>query len=132
MPDGTRSFITRSVIYAQQRRYYSMDKNKRLYRSDTNIVFAGICGGLGEYAEVDPVLIRLVWLLIVIFTGVVPGVVAYIIAIFIIPKKTAAVGASSSRKAESVAQPVSTSAYTPTQPVSSKSNTAPEHARTSP
>lgn len=59
---------------------------KRLYRSEKNKVFAGICGGLGEYASMDPVLIRLVWLLIVIFTGVVPGLVTYLLAMFIIPK----------------------------------------------
>lgn len=60
-------------------------ETKRLYRSKTNKVFAGICGGLGEYANVDPVLIRLVWLLIVIFTGFVPGILTYIIAYFIVP-----------------------------------------------
>lgn len=58
---------------------------KKLFRSEKNRVFAGICGGLGEYFNVDPVAIRLVWLLIVIFSGVFPGVIAYIIAIFIIP-----------------------------------------------
>jgi len=60
---------------------------KRLYRSDENKVFAGVCGGLGEYFNIDPVLLRLFWLLVVIFSGVVPGLVAYIFAIFIIPKK---------------------------------------------
>ena len=62
-------------------------ETKKLYRSSTNKVFAGICGGLGEYSNIDPVLLRLFWLLVVIFSGVVPGVVAYILAIFIIPKK---------------------------------------------
>ncbi len=61
---------------------------KRLYRSNTNKVLAGICGGLGEYFNVDPVPLRLVWLLVVIFTGVVPGIAAYVLAIFIIPKRT--------------------------------------------
>lgn len=59
---------------------------KRLYRSNKNKVFAGICGGLGEYFEIDPVLLRLFWLLVVIFTGVVPGLAAYIITIFVIPE----------------------------------------------
>lgn len=58
-----------------------------LYRSNTNRVFAGICGGLGEYANVDPVIFRLGWLLITIFTGVIPGIIAYILAIFVIPGK---------------------------------------------
>lgn len=62
---------------------------KRLYRSTTNRVFAGICGGLGEYFNVDPVPLRLVWLLVVIFTGVFPGLIAYILAIFIVTLKPA-------------------------------------------
>ena len=60
---------------------------KRLYRSKKNRVLAGICGGVGEYFNVDPVLIRLIWVLVVIFTGFFPGVLAYIIAIFIVPEK---------------------------------------------
>ena len=60
-------------------------QTKRLYRSKTNKIFAGICGGLGEYSNIDPVLIRLIWLLVVIFTGFVPGILAYIIGIFIVP-----------------------------------------------
>jgi phage shock protein C len=60
---------------------------KHLYRSDTNKVFAGICGGLGEYWDVDPVPIRLFWALIVIFTGIFPGIIAYIIALFIVPAR---------------------------------------------
>lgn len=62
-------------------------EQKRLFRSDKNKVFAGICGGIGEYAGIDPVLIRLIWVLATAFTGIVPGVIAYIISIFIIPKK---------------------------------------------
>jgi len=60
-------------------------ETKRLFRSEKNRVFAGICGGLGEYFKIDPVLLRIIWLFVVIFTGIFPGVVAYIIAIFVIP-----------------------------------------------
>lgn len=60
---------------------------KRLYRSRANRVFAGICGGLGEYLNVDPVMLRLLWLLLVIFSGVVPGLLVYILAIFVIPSR---------------------------------------------
>ncbi|HEY4489962.1 MAG TPA: PspC domain-containing protein [Candidatus Paceibacterota bacterium] len=60
-------------------------ETKRLYRSKTNRVFAGICGGLGQYFNIDPAILRLFWVLVVIFTGFVPGVIAYIIAIFIVP-----------------------------------------------
>lgn len=58
---------------------------KRLYRSVKNRVIAGICAGIGEYFNVDPVAIRVLWVLIVIFTGIFPGVIAYIILIFLIP-----------------------------------------------
>ena len=60
---------------------------KRLYRSKENKVFAGICGGIGDYFSVDPALVRLIWLLIVIFTGFFPGLIAYLIAILIVPAK---------------------------------------------
>lgn len=60
---------------------------KKLYRSQTNKVFAGICGGLGEYFDVDPVMLRLFWLVLVIFSGIFPGVIAYLFAILILPKR---------------------------------------------
>ena len=60
---------------------------KRLYRFKKNKVFAGICGGVGEYFNIDPALIRLIWVLVVIFTGFFPGFIAYIIAIFVVPEK---------------------------------------------
>ncbi len=59
---------------------------KKIVRSETNKVFAGICGGLGEYYEIDPVLIRLFWMIIVIATGIFPGVIVYLLAIAIVPK----------------------------------------------
>lgn len=60
---------------------------KHLYKSKTNKVFAGIFGGIGEYFDVDPVLLRLAWLLIVVFTGFIPGLVVYIFGIFIVPRQ---------------------------------------------
>ncbi len=60
---------------------------KRLYRSSDNKIFAGICGGVGDYFSVDPALVRLLWLLVTIFSGVLPGVVAYIFALVVVPKK---------------------------------------------
>ncbi|MEI7481850.1 MAG: PspC domain-containing protein [Elusimicrobiota bacterium] len=60
---------------------------KRLYRSRENRVIFGVIGGLGEYYNVDPVLLRLAYIFLAVFTAIVPGVIAYIIAIFIIPEK---------------------------------------------
>lgn len=59
--------------------------HQRLYRSQTNKVFAGVCGGLAEYFDVDPVVLRILFVLMVLFGGT--GVVLYIAAIFIVPKK---------------------------------------------
>lgn len=58
---------------------------KRLYRSHSNKVLAGVCGGLGEYFAIDPVLIRLLYLFITVFTGLVPGILCYILAAAIVP-----------------------------------------------
>lgn len=60
--------------------------HKRLFRSNSNKVIAGVCGGLGDYFEVDPVILRLAWLLITVFTGLVPGLVSYFLAVLVIPR----------------------------------------------
>ena len=59
---------------------------KRLYRSEQNKVVAGVLGGIGEYFEVDAVLIRLLFLMATFFTGFVPGILCYIIAVYMVPK----------------------------------------------
>lgn len=60
---------------------------KRLYRSEKDVALAGICGGLGEYFNTDPVVIRLFWLIVTIFSGVFPGLIAYGFAILLVPKR---------------------------------------------
>ena len=56
---------------------------KRLYKSTTNKTFAGGCGGIGEYFNIDPTLIRLAWVVFALMGG--SGLLAYIIAAIIIP-----------------------------------------------
>ena len=58
---------------------------KRLYRSTTHKVIGGVAGGLGEYLDIDPVLIRIAFVVAFFFGGV--GIVAYIIAWIIIPEQ---------------------------------------------
>jgi len=60
---------------------------KKVYRSKDDKVFAGIFGGLGHYFDVDATLLRLLWVVITIFSGVLPGVVIYFISIFLIPRE---------------------------------------------
>ncbi len=57
---------------------------KRLYRDKTDYKIAGICSGLGEYLNIDPVIIRLVFLFGLFLGG---GLLVYIIAWFVIPIK---------------------------------------------
>lgn len=59
---------------------------KKLYRSKENKVIAGILGGIGEYFDIDPVVIRVLFVFVAFATGVLPFVVAYIVALFIVPK----------------------------------------------
>jgi phage shock protein PspC (stress-responsive transcriptional regulator) len=59
---------------------------KRLYRSKTRRMLGGICGGLGDYLDVDPVVIRLVWVVLTLFTWGI-GLLAYGIAWIIVPEE---------------------------------------------
>lgn len=61
--------------------------DKKLYKSNTNRVWTGIIGGFGEYFNVDPTVLRVIFMFFVLVTGFFPGVFAYIIAIFLIPEK---------------------------------------------
>lgn len=74
-------------------------ERKRLYRSVKNKIFCGVCGGIGEYFQVDPVMIRLIWVLLMFiqpwrhlfhsfmgFSLVGVSMILYIIAAVIIPK----------------------------------------------
>ena len=61
--------------------------SKRLYRSTTNRKIAGVCGGLGEYFDIDPTIIRIVWVALALGAGV--GLIAYVIFWIIVPEGTA-------------------------------------------
>ncbi|MBN2488589.1 MAG: PspC domain-containing protein [Methanosarcinaceae archaeon] len=56
----------------------------RLYRSKRNRMIAGVCGGIGEYINVDPTFVRLFWVLFTFAYG--SGFLAYIVAWIIIPE----------------------------------------------
>lgn len=58
---------------------------KRIYRSRENRLIAGICGGMGEAYGIDPTLTRLGLVFVALAAGIMPAVVAYIIAALIIP-----------------------------------------------
>lgn len=60
---------------------------KRLYRSNTNVIWKGILGGIGEYFDIDPAIIRLIFLALLLITAVVPMVIFYLLAILIVPPR---------------------------------------------
>ena len=57
--------------------------NKKLYKSNTNKMLEGVCGGIAEYFGVDPTIVRLAWVVFCALGG--SGILAYIIAAIIIP-----------------------------------------------
>ncbi len=60
---------------------------KRLFRSKESRMVAGLCGGLGEYWSMDPTVVRLIFILILIITGVIPALLAYLIGWIIVPEE---------------------------------------------
>ena len=57
---------------------------KKLYRSKSDRVIAGVCGGVAEYLNVDVTVVRVLWALVSICTA---GLIAYVICAFLIPEK---------------------------------------------
>ena len=58
---------------------------KRLYKSNTEKKLDGVCGGIAEYFNIDPTLVRLAWIIFTAFGG--GGLIAYIIAAIVIPRQ---------------------------------------------
>jgi phage shock protein C len=58
---------------------------KKLYRSRKDRKVSGVCGGLAQYFDMDSTLIRIIWILFILFGG--SGVLAYIICALIIPEE---------------------------------------------
>ncbi len=58
---------------------------KRLYKSLNDKKLCGVCGGIAEYFEIDPTIVRLAWVAFTILGG--SGIIAYIIAALVMPTK---------------------------------------------
>lgn len=63
----------------------SHKKVKRLYKSEKDKKICGVCGGIGEYFNIDPTIIRLIWAVSILCCGT--GLLAYFIAAIVLPKK---------------------------------------------
>ena len=59
---------------------------KRLYRSRTDKQIAGVCGGIADYFDWDPAMVRIIYLLLSLFSAGFPGLLIYIVLWIIMPK----------------------------------------------
>jgi len=59
---------------------------KHLYRSKKNRIWAGVIGGVGEYFNIDPSILRLAYIILAFLSGFFPLFLAYIVAMLIIPE----------------------------------------------
>ncbi len=74
--------IVKNIVYLER------ENMTRLFRSEQNKKIAGVCGGIGEFFDIDPTLIRLVFIFLGLATGLVPFIIGYIIAWWIVPTKS--------------------------------------------
>ncbi len=58
---------------------------RKLMRSRTHKVIAGVCGGIAEYLDVDPTVVRVLYVAASVFSALFPGLLAYIILTFLMP-----------------------------------------------
>ena len=64
-----------------------MNETKKLYRVEVGAKLAGVCGGIGEFFNLDPNILRLIWAVFTVFS-VGTGLVLYLIAALILPRKS--------------------------------------------
>ena len=60
-------------------------ENKKLMRS-SNTILAGVCGGLAEYFNLDPTLVRICYAALTLFTAGFPGILLYIVMLLLMPQ----------------------------------------------
>jgi phage shock protein C len=98
---GVLAYLAAWLVIPSGTEPVSVQPERRLVRSATDKKIAGICGGLAEYFGVDATAVRLLWCVLSILCGaVIGGVIAYLVAWFIIPRPQIAIS--------STAAPVST------------------------
>jgi phage shock protein C len=78
--------------------------NRRLYRSRTDSVLGGVCGGIADYLDVDPSIVRIIWAVLGIVTGGV-FVVLYIVMWIVVPEAPEFPAATPGAEAEGAARP---------------------------
>lgn len=69
------------------KRVGAVSARKRLLRPRASRKIAGVCAGMAEYFDLDVTLVRVLWIVITFFTGIVFGVVGYIVAWIVMPEE---------------------------------------------
>jgi phage shock protein PspC (stress-responsive transcriptional regulator) len=83
---GVVAYVAAWILMPRAQAAAVTTPRRRLVRSLTDKRIAGVCGGLAEYFDVDPTIVRVSWVIVSIIAGaVVFGIVAYLVAWFIIP-----------------------------------------------
>jgi phage shock protein C len=60
---------------------------KKIYKSKESVVASGIFGGLGEWLEVSPGILRIGYIVLIVITGIIPGILLYIAVHFLMSKE---------------------------------------------
>lgn len=63
----------------------SSEPTRKLRRSGKDKMIAGVCGGLAEYFGMDPTLMRVLYVLVSLVSAAFPGLIAYIVLMFVMP-----------------------------------------------
>jgi phage shock protein C len=63
-----------------------MERAKRLTRSESDKMIAGVCSGIAHYFDLDPTLVRVGFALLSIFSAGFPGIIVYLILIAVMPR----------------------------------------------
>ncbi len=61
---------------------------KRLFRSTRDVMISGVCGGIAEFFNIDPSIVRILWVVLSFASGGFLGLIAYIACAILLPKDT--------------------------------------------
>jgi len=85
LPQNVAKLIGKQL--SLRRLKYNRKMQKKLYRSVLNKKLCGVCGGIAEYFDLDPVLIRILWVCVSLFSAGFPGLLVYIIFAIFVPSQ---------------------------------------------
>jgi phage shock protein C len=69
------------------KRVGAVTARKRLVRPRAERKIAGVCAGLAEYFDLDVTLVRVLWLIVTFFSGIIPGIIGYVVAWIVMPEE---------------------------------------------